>query len=104
VYKWSTRQVIRAVRQAAKANLSSAKSRAATDSSGNTNLTTLEVGKFKEFKHLIRVYNGKRGLHVVLLYLVVEDGECLGFSRLPWVGYPSPSELGLRLVKSLPKP
>jgi len=35
-------------------------------------LTTLEkTGKFKEFKDLIRVYNGKRGLHLVMLYVVV---------------------------------
>lgn len=68
-------------------------------------LTTLEkTGKFKEFKELIRVYNGKRGLHVVMLYVVV------GQWRVPW-GFrvyrgkdtPSPAELGLRLVKSLPK-
>lgn len=68
-------------------------------------LTTLEkTGKFKEFKELIRVYNGKRGLHVVILYIVV------GQWRVPW-GFrvyrgkdtPSPAELGLRLVKSLPK-
>jgi hypothetical protein len=35
-------------------------------------LTTLEkLGKFKEFEDLIRVYNGKRGLHIVVVYLVV---------------------------------
>lgn len=68
-------------------------------------LTTLEkVGKFKEFKDLIRVYNGKRGLHLVILYIVV------GQWRLPWSfrvywgkDTLSPAELGLRLVKSLPK-
>jgi hypothetical protein len=68
-------------------------------------LTTLEkVGKFKEFKDLIRVYNGKRGLHLVMLYIVV------GQWRIPW-GFRvyrgkdtlSPAELGLRLVKSLPQ-
>ncbi len=33
-------------------------------------LTRLEkCGKFKEFEHLISVYNGKRGLHLVVLYL-----------------------------------
>jgi hypothetical protein len=68
-------------------------------------LTTLEkVGKFKEFKDLSRVYNGKRGLQVVILYIVV------GQWRVPW-GFRvyrgkdtiSPAELGLRLIKSLPK-
>lgn len=35
-------------------------------------LTTLEkFGKFKSFKNLITVYNGKRGLHLVVMYLVV---------------------------------
>lgn len=35
-------------------------------------LTTLEkCGKFKEFEHLISVYNGKGGLHLVVLYLVI---------------------------------
>ena len=35
-------------------------------------LTTLEkCGKFKKFEDLISVYNGKRGLHIVVLYLVV---------------------------------
>ena len=45
-------------------------------------LTTLEKsGKFKEFKDLIRVYNGKRGLYVVMLYLLVGHGEYLGLSK-----------------------
>ncbi|WP_216669954.1 transposase [Brasilonema sennae] len=68
-------------------------------------LTTLEKrGKFKNFEDLIRVYNGKRGLHIVVVYLVV------GKWRIPWnfrvwrgKGTPSPAQLGLRLVKRLPK-
>jgi hypothetical protein len=68
-------------------------------------LTTLEKrGKFKSFEHLISVYNGKRGLHVVMLYLVV------GRWRIPWSfrvwrgkDTPSPAQLGLKLVKGLPK-
>lgn len=68
-------------------------------------LTTLEkAGKFKEFKQLIRVYNGKRGLHVVRLYLVV------GQWRVPWAfqiyrgkDTPSPAQLGLCLLRRLPK-
>lgn len=68
-------------------------------------LTTLEkVGKFQQFQHLIRVYNGKRGLHVVMLYLV------LGQWRVPW-GFRvyrgkdtlSPVQLGWRLLRQLPK-
>jgi hypothetical protein len=35
-------------------------------------LTTLEkFDKFKYFNNLITVYNGKRGLHLVVVYLVV---------------------------------
>jgi DDE superfamily endonuclease len=68
-------------------------------------LTTLEkAGKFKEFEHLIYVYNGKRGLHLVVLYLVV------GKWRIPWnfrvwrgKGTPSPAQLGLKLVQRLPE-
>lgn len=68
-------------------------------------LTTLEkVGKFKEFKDLIRVYNGKRGLHVVMLYLVV------GQWRVPWAIHvyrgkntSTPAQLGLHLLRRLPK-
>ncbi len=68
-------------------------------------LTTLEKrGKFKEFEHLISVYNGKRGLHLVVLYLVV------GRWRIPWSfrlwrgkGTPSPAQLGLKLAQRLPK-
>lgn len=68
-------------------------------------LTTLEKrGKFKPFEHLISVYNGKRGLHLVVLYLVV------GRWRIPWSfrvwrgkNHPSPAQLGLKLVKGLPK-
>jgi hypothetical protein len=63
-----------------------------------------KTGKFKEFKDLIRVYNGKRGLHLVMLYVVV------GQWRVPW-GFrvyrgpdtPSPTQLGLRLVRGLLK-
>jgi hypothetical protein len=68
-------------------------------------LTTLEkAGKFKEFEHLISVYNGKRGLHLVVLYLVV------GKWRIPWnfrvwrgKGTTSPAQLGLKLVQRLPE-
>lgn len=68
-------------------------------------LTTLEKrGKFKDFEDLISVYNGKRGLHLLVVYLV------LGKWRIPWSfrvwrgkGTPSPAQLGLKLVKRLPK-
>ena len=63
-----------------------------------------KCGKFKKFEDLISVYNGKRGLHIVVLYLVV------GRWRIPWSfrvwrgkGTPSPAQLGLKLIKHLPK-
>jgi hypothetical protein len=68
-------------------------------------LTTLEkFGKFKGFENLIRVYNGKRGLHLVVMPTVV------GRWRVPWSfrvwrgkGTPSPAQLGLKMIKCLPK-
>ena len=65
-------------------------------------LTTLEkAGKFKEFKDLIRVYNGKRGQH--------ERNALPGsgaFEESPGVSFVyrgkdtlSPVQLGLRLVR-----
>lgn len=67
-------------------------------------LTTLEkCGKFKAFAHLIPVLQGKRGLHVVVLYLVV------GSLRMPWgfrvwrgKGKPSAANLAIRLIHTLP--
>lgn len=67
-------------------------------------LTTLEKrGKFKAFEQLVRVDHGKRGLHLVVLYLVVGDW------RIPWSfrvwrgkGTTSPAQLGLKLLKGLP--
>ena len=61
-------------------------------------------GRFKAFSSLIRVFHRKRGLHLVILYIVV------GHWRLPWgfrvyrgKGTPSPAQLGLRLLRTLPK-
>jgi hypothetical protein len=68
-------------------------------------LTTLEkTGKFKEFKHLIRVYNGKRGLHIVMLYMGGgTTASTLEFSVYRGKDTPTPTQLGLRLVRRLPK-
>lgn len=68
-------------------------------------LTTLEKrGKFKAFEQLIRVFDGKRGLHLVVMYLVI------GRWRIPWSfrvwrgkNTSSPARLALKLLKSLPK-
>ncbi len=78
-------------------------------------LTTLpKCGKFLHLSDLsepeetpnswVRVLNGKRGLHVVMLYLV------LGSWRVPWSfciwhgkGTPSPPQLACKLLARVPK-
>ncbi len=67
-------------------------------------LTTLEkVGNFPHLKDLIRVYNHKKGLHIVVMYLVIGDW------RFPWSfriyrgkGTASPSQLAQKLIHNLP--
>lgn len=69
-------------------------------------LTTLEkCGKFKAFASLISVLQGKRGLHLVVLYLVV------GEFRVPWVfrvwrgkDQRSGVQLAIRMIAGLPQP
>ncbi|MBW4502753.1 MAG: transposase [Scytonema hyalinum WJT4-NPBG1] len=106
IYNWSTRKIIRTTRQQIlKQILSECPKGRKPFLQVIIELTTLEkFGKFKGFKHLISVYNGKRGLHLVVLYLVV------GQWRVPWSfrvwrgkGTDSPARLGLKLVKCLPK-
>jgi hypothetical protein len=103
--RWSTRRVIRTVRHQMLSRLMSytAKGRRPW-LQVIVDLTTLDkCGKFKNFQHLIHVLNGKRGLHLVVLYLVV------GEFRTPW-GFrvwrgkdtPSPAQLALRLIDTLP--
>lgn len=80
---WSTRDIIRIVRSHV---LETVLKVLSTEGKGRRpflqviiDLTTLEKrGKFKNFEDLIRVYNGKRGLHIVVVYLVV------GKWRIPW--------------------
>lgn len=67
-------------------------------------LTCLEkTGKFKGLEELVRVYNGKRGVHIALVYLVI------GPWRLPWSfrvyrgkGTPTPTQLALKLLRQVP--
>jgi hypothetical protein len=105
-YDWSTRQVIRAVRQQILQQLLRYCSRGRRPwLQVIVDLTTLDkCGKFKAFAHLIHVLNGKRGLHLVMLYLVV------GRFRIPWgfrvwrgKGAPSSAQLAVRLIDSLPQ-
>jgi len=104
-YRWSTRGVIRATRDAVLSELS-----AYCPRGGRPHLqvivdvTSLEKrGKFKAFSEVVRVFHGKRGIHLVVVYLVV------GPWRVPWnfrvyrgKGTATPAQLGLRLVRQLP--
>lgn len=106
INRWSTREIIRTVRKYVLAKiLSECPKGRKPFLQVIIDLTTLEKsGKFKEFEHLISVYNGKRGLHLVVLYLVV------GQWRIPWSfrvwrgkDTTTPAQLGLKLVKCLTK-
>lgn len=72
-YSWSTRKLIRITRDyVLEQMLSDCPKGRRPMLQVIIDLTTLEKrGKFKPFEHLICVYNGKRGLHLVVLYLVV---------------------------------
>ena len=105
-YQWNTRQVIRTVRTAIlKQLLTYAPRGRRPHLQVIVDLTTLEkCGKFKQFESLITVYNKKRGLHLLVLYLVV------GEWRVPWgfrvwrgKGSTSPAQLAIRLIDTLPR-
>jgi hypothetical protein len=52
----------------------------------------------------VRMLNGKRGLHLVVLYLVVGEWR-VAWSFRVWrgKGYPSPTELACKLLATVPK-
>ena len=105
-YNWCTRAVIKAVRADIVTQLKT------LPPTGRRpilylilDMTTLEkVGQFKGLNNLIRVYNGKRGLHLLVLYIL------LGERRLPW-GFKvyrgkdetPPVQLAIRLLNTLPQ-
>lgn len=114
-YSWSTRGVIRATRQAILQQVAQHPPRKSTPLQVLIDLTCLE--KCGKFLHLgtatddpeapdswVRILNGKRGLHLVVLYLVV------GEWRVPWSfrvwrgkGHPSPSQLACKLLATVPQ-
>ena len=105
-YGWPTRAVIRTTRQHILQQLSNYTAKGQRPYlQVIIDLTTLEKrGKFQAFATLIHILNGKRGLHLVVLYLVV------GEWRIPWAfrswrgkGTTTPAQLGLRLLRTLPK-
>lgn len=113
-YAWSTRSVIRATRSAVFEQLAQHRPRKDLPLRVLLDLTTLEkCGKFLHLSTLtddpeapdpwVRMLNGKRGLHLVVLYLNLGDW------RIPWSfrvwrgkGHPSPSQLACKLLASVP--
>ncbi|MEL7085903.1 MAG: IS701 family transposase, partial [Cyanobacteria bacterium J06597_1] len=79
-YSWPTRRVVRLVRRRVVAHLLAQRPKGRRPHlQVIVDLTCLpKRGKFKQLGSLIRVFNRKRGLHLVVLYLVV------GSWRLPW--------------------
>ena len=105
-YQWSTRCLIRTVRSLILKLILSQRRRGRKPTlQVILDLTTLEkVGKFSHLGDLVRVYNHKKGLHIVVMYLV------LGNWRIPWSfkvyrgkGTTSPSQLAIKLLNNLPK-
>ena len=109
IYKWPTRRVIRAIRnkivELLLAKVPPGRKGRKPLMEVVIDLTTLEkVGKFKGLNNLIRVYNGKRGLHILVLYIL------LGNFRIPWgfrvyrgKGEKTPVELAQNLIRTIPK-
>ena len=114
-YQWSTRQVIRTTRAAILDQLAVHPVHPSVPVRLLIDLTTLR--KTGNFWHLstptedvdapepwVRMLNGKRGLHLVVLYLVI------GERRIPWSfrvwrgkGAASPSQLACKLLATVPK-
>jgi len=114
-YGWSTRQVIRTTRGAILQQLAVYPVHPSIPIRLLLDLTTLR--KTGKFWHLstptedvdapnpwVRILNGKRGLHLVVLYLVI------GERRIPWSfriwrgkGHSSPPQLACKLLATVPK-
>ena len=114
-YQWPTREVIRTIRQAILAQLAQHRPHPNVPLRILIDLTTLpKTGKFRQlstateeenvYDPWVRVLNKKRGLHLVVLYLL------LGEWRVPWSfrlwrgkGHPSPAQLACQLLATVPK-
>jgi hypothetical protein len=105
-YAWPTRKVVQLVRDTLTASLlASQKPGKRPTLRVMVDLTCLEkTGRFAQLVGWLHVLNGKRGLHLVVLYLE------LGRARLPWgfrvwrgKGTASAVSLALRLLDTLPQ-
>ena len=106
-YGWPTRKAIQAIRQhsrrAIESYLATHRGRLPI-AYAVVDLTCLEkTGKYKGLAGLVRTYNGKRGVHVAMLYLAI------GPFRLPWSfrvyrgkDSATPTELALALLRQIP--
>ncbi len=107
IYKWPTRRVIRAIRNKIVELLLAKRPPGRKGRKPILevviDLTTLEkVGKFKGLNNFIGVYNGKRGLHLLVLYIL------LGDFRIPWGfrvyrGKGEKTPLAQNLILTIPK-
>ena len=99
VYDWSTRGVIRTTRNRVIQEILSERPLGRKPFlQVIIDLTTLEkVGKFKAFENLIRVYNGRRGLHACCgVFSCWSVAYSLEFSCLEGKRYYFPSEFGIK--------
>ncbi len=114
-YGWSTRRVIQTTRREILQQIAAHPPHRSIPVRILIDLTTLEKsGKFWQLSTptenpdapdpWVRLLNGKRGLHLVVLYLVV------GEWRVPWSfrvwrgkGHPSPVQLACKLLATVPK-
>ena len=93
-HTWSTRQIIYHVREQALEQINSHRPLGRKAFlQVIIDLTTLEkCGRFKGLDNLISVYNGKRGLHIVVLYLVIGKWR-IPDEKLRHYGQPTPEDI-----------
>jgi Transposase DDE domain len=114
-YAWSTRAVIRSTRQAILQQVKANPPQKNIPLRVIIDLTSLEkCGRFLHLSHpkddidrkeaWVRMLNGKRGLHLVVLYLEIADW------RIPWSyrvwkgkGETTPNQLACKLLATIPK-
>ena len=114
-YRWPTRQVIRTTRAAILAQLATHPPHSNVPIRVLIDLTTLKkTGKFLHLSHTtaqsdtpkpwVRMLNGKRGLHLVVLYLVIGEW-CIPWSFRIWrgKGESSPNQLACKLLATVPR-
>ncbi len=103
-YSWSSKQLWEQLRRMQLEQLLKCRQRGRPELQVIVDLTSLEkTGEFAELAPYIHTLDGKRGIHLVVVYLV------LGSCRVPWslrlwqgAGTASPAQLALEQLKQLP--